>query len=48
MGIDATAPLGDREAYQPPRVLGIERFQLAPLLGDWRRPAGDALDHGEA
>jgi UbiD family decarboxylase len=48
MGIDATAPLGDREAYQPPRVLGIERFQLAPLLGDWRRPRGDALDRDEA
>jgi UbiD family decarboxylase len=48
MGIDATAPLGDREAYQPPRVLGIERFQLTPLLGDWRRPGGDALAHDEA
>jgi len=42
MGIDATAPLGDREAYQPPKVLGLERFQLAPLLGDWRRPDGSA------
>lgn len=48
MGIDATAPLGDREAYQPPRVLGLERFQLTPLLGDWRRPAGDALGPDEA
>ena len=43
MAIDATAPLGDRAAYQPPRILGLERFQLAPLLGDWRRPTGDSL-----
>jgi 2,5-furandicarboxylate decarboxylase 1 len=44
MGIDATAPIGDRAAYQPPRVLGIERYQLAPLLGDWQRPDGTRLD----
>ena len=43
MAIDATAPLGDREAYQPPKVLGLERFQLAPLLGDWQRPDGARL-----
>jgi UbiD family decarboxylase len=43
MAIDATAPLGEREAYQPPKVLGLERFQLAPLLGGWQRPSGDRL-----
>jgi UbiD family decarboxylase len=46
MAIDATAPLGDRAAYQPPRVLGLERFELAPLLGAWERPDGARLRRG--
>jgi UbiD family decarboxylase len=46
MAIDATAPLGDRAAYQPPRVLGLERFELAPLLGAWERPDGARLRPG--
>lgn len=44
MAIDATAPVHDREAYQQPRVLGLERFQLAPYLAGWRRPDGARLD----
>jgi 2,5-furandicarboxylate decarboxylase 1 len=44
MGIDATAPLGEREAYEPPKVIGLEGFQLAPLLGEWHRPSGEALN----
>lgn len=43
MGVDATAPLGDPEAYQPPKILGLEGFQLAPHLGGWQRPDGAAL-----
>jgi len=44
MGIDATAPMGDRDAYQPPKILGMGGYELAPLLGDWRRPDGASLD----
>ena len=48
MGIDATAPMGDRDAYQPPKILGMDRYELAPLLGDWRRPDGASLDRKES
>jgi UbiD family decarboxylase len=44
MAIDATAPLGEREAYEPPKVLGIDRFQLEPLLDGWSRPDGTRLE----
>jgi len=44
MGIDATAPIGERESYQQPRILGIERFQLGPLLRDWQPPGGERLE----
>jgi UbiD family decarboxylase len=45
MGIDATAPLEGRENFQPPRIPGLDRFELAPLLGAWRRPDGARLKH---
>lgn len=44
MGIDATAPLGERAAYEPPKILGLDRYQLAPLIGAWKRPDGASLD----
>ena len=46
MAIDATTPLGEREIYEPPRVLGLERYELEPLLRGWQRPDGRALEQG--
>ena len=43
MAIDATAPIGDRASFAPPRILGLEGFELEPLLQGWVRPAGDPL-----
>ncbi|MGP1674956.1 MAG: hypothetical protein ACTS8Z_07070, partial [Candidatus Limnocylindrales bacterium] len=48
MGIDATAPMGERDAYQPPKILGMDRYELAPLFGDWQRPDGASLDRKES
>lgn len=44
MGIDATMPLDGRESYAPPKVIGIERFDLDGRLdrAGWRRPDGRA------
>lgn len=44
MGIDATMPLEGRESYYPPKVIGIEDFDLDVHLdrAGWRRPDGQA------
>ena len=38
MAIDATAPLGKLENYQPPRIPGSDRYRLEPFLDGWNRP----------
>jgi UbiD family decarboxylase len=43
MAIDATAPIGERASYAPPRIVGLEGFDLAPLLAGWSRPDGARL-----
>ncbi len=44
MGIDATMPMGAVEQYLPPKVVGMERFNLQAELdaAGWRRPDGSA------
>jgi UbiD family decarboxylase len=46
MAIDATAPLGGRADYEPPRILGLDRYQLEPHLGGWQRPSGAVPTRG--
>jgi len=43
MGIDATMPVGDNAAYRQPKVIGIERVDLAQELAGrgWQKPAGE-------